>query len=107
MIGSWIPEQNLRAFLETVAQLAGSGLDDDDWTAIEYALFTAKVPARRHASTISYPLGLTRTLTVELEYQRGTSDVGFQLDADPELEAQVYAVVQVMQEYEVRRRMPR
>ncbi len=98
-VGGWIPEEHVRYFVTTLAMDANSSFDDDDWTGLDYALFTEDSSSGERR--VTWPLG---DLDLGFSYEPGDGVVVVSLDASHELEIRADTLVFVLQDANAIRR---
>ncbi|MGW1956688.1 hypothetical protein ACWCPI_28735 [Streptomyces sp. NPDC001920] len=98
---SWIFEENLRPFCESVAEFSGYGFDDSDWQAVENALPETDVET---GDWYDYPVSGRIPLTLLVAADHGSSVVFVALAGEPDAptRAQIEAALHIFSAYRVR-----
>lgn len=102
MVADWLFEDNLRPFVELLAQLAGYTLYDEDydWLAIEYGMQDTNEDADKW---YTYPFAGADPAVFELARNPGSDVVSIRVRGEqgirPELAAQLDVLFAVCQDY--------
>lgn len=94
-VGGWVWEQNVERLLRHLAQYAGYGFDDSDWSAVETGL---QPTDEEQGLWFDYPLVGERHLAVHLARNTGAVPVSVRVtgDLDEVLTARVETLLAVL-----------
>src|SRR5205809_111965 len=95
MVSNWILRDNLDAFLLAISALAEYSFDDGDEAAIEFGIVDTDVEKDRW---FDYLLQGRTSIGLALAEDPGSNVIFFRVEADPDVEAKVDAVISLFQE---------
>lgn len=99
MIGSWVLEDNLRAFLTSLGWFVAYNFDPDDWQAIEAGLRNTDGDQGRW---YEYEFHGKEVARLRLAKHPGSAVVAVEVEIDDRTRSRVEAAIAIFQHFELR-----